>query len=114
MTPDPRVSNKRLVCRDCGEPLEIVCPTHGRTVSRIVEDVPRARLLKPPRVEVPKVRDRIRDFIARHDASAPCTPAMIAEHVGVTKKHVSVDLVYLVRDGLVARVGKAQYAAVQP
>lgn len=33
------MSGRVLVCRDCGAPLEIVCPTHGATVSRLVSEL---------------------------------------------------------------------------
>lgn len=120
MSTDPRVSNRVLVCRDCQQPLEIVCPTHGRTVSRTVDVAPSDREPKSPRVprrprklNALRLRDRIQGFVSLYNATAPCTPSLIADRFGITAAHASVELVYLVKHGLVARVGKGLYAAVQ-
>lgn len=117
MSADPRISNRVLVCRDCGAPLEIVCPTHGRTVSRIVEDTPQTKASSPHTAREPKagsVRGRIRDHVALHSAEHPCSTQQVADALLISVAHAAVELSYLLNHGMVRRVGRGLYAGPLP
>jgi hypothetical protein len=108
MTP----TGKILVCRCCGEPLRVVCPTHGTDFGgTIVPDhragIP-ARLLRPG-----TVRERIYFALPGPGDPPHGSHQEMADRLGVTIEHVRVELSELLRRGLVRRVSRGQYARME-
>lgn len=105
------MSGRVLVCRECGEPLQIVCPTHGSTVSVIGLEPPPP----PPPPNAPRpnsVRHRIWMAVSDNPRH-PSTSTEVAARTGLDRRHVNVEISFLCRQAkLLERVAYGKYVRV--
>lgn len=118
------MTGRVLVCRDCGQPLEIVCPSHGATVSRVVSELHAAHaasLASPTETKPLSAASARRRRVCRpgvtadvmgalsHDPEHPSGVNAIATAIDRTVQAVQCELTNLVKAGRVERVGRGLY-----
>ena len=109
------MTGRVLTCACCGEPLQVVCPTHGSGV--VARSWP-----EPPRAAVPdagpdvgftvrpgSIRARL---LSALDQTTPASAPAVAAVLGITRKHAAVELRYLTERGAVRRVRHGLYVRV--
>ena len=102
------MTGRILVCRCCGEPLQVVCPTHGAQVGGTIVPDHREHLsvlaLRPG-----TIRERL--FLALPAATDPPHEPIdqLADRIGVTAQHVRAELAQMLRRGLIGRRARGQY-----
>jgi hypothetical protein len=102
------MTGRVLCCRDCGQPLRVVCPTHGTdTVAAswpdVRGDLP-ARALRPD-----TLRERLLFALPEAGTSESPSIALLALRLGVQVQHVRAELHALQERGLCHRVGRGRY-----